>query len=56
MSEAIDWDMLQSQFFSNSQYYETLSKMCKIVDDPFECKLCQMLGNVRIVLVLNSLS
>lgn len=43
MSEAIDWDLLQRQYFSNPGYHKHLSRMCKIVDDPFACKLTRTL-------------
>ncbi|XP_049817642.1 protein ABHD18 isoform X2 [Aethina tumida] len=39
MSESIDWDMLQDQYYSDAKYSKTLSKICKIVDDPFACSL-----------------
>ncbi|XP_066158280.1 protein ABHD18 isoform X2 [Euwallacea fornicatus] len=39
MSESINWDMLQEQYFSDALYCEELSKACKIVDDPFACNL-----------------
>ncbi|KAF5288142.1 hypothetical protein FQA39_LY15486 [Lamprigera yunnana] len=39
MSESINWDLLQKQFKSNRQFYNVLSKLCTIVDDPFECNL-----------------
>ncbi|RZB38807.1 C4orf29 -like, partial [Asbolus verrucosus] len=42
MSESIDWDMLQKQFFSNALYCDTLSKSCKIVDSPFACTLSRI--------------
>ncbi|KAJ8979879.1 hypothetical protein NQ317_017502 [Molorchus minor] len=42
MSESIDWDMLQIQYMSNKLYCDKLSKLCKIVDDPFACNLCRL--------------
>ncbi|KAJ8972716.1 hypothetical protein NQ314_000057 [Rhamnusium bicolor] len=42
MSESIDWDMLQAQYMSDTLYSDRLSKMCKIVDDPFACNLSQL--------------
>ncbi|XP_017774825.1 PREDICTED: protein ABHD18 [Nicrophorus vespilloides] len=42
MSEAIDWDFLQHQYFSNKQYHEIISKLCKIVDDPTEFGLAKI--------------
>lgn len=36
MSEAIDWDMLQKQYMSDEKYNNFLSKLCKIVDNPFD--------------------
>jgi len=39
MSESIDWDKLQNQYFSDKVYCDELSKACKIVDDPFACNL-----------------
>ncbi|XP_030746322.1 protein ABHD18 isoform X2 [Sitophilus oryzae] len=39
MSESIDWDMLQNQYFNEKLYCEELSKSCKVVDDPFACSL-----------------
>ncbi|XP_018578413.1 protein ABHD18 isoform X2 [Anoplophora glabripennis] len=42
MSESIDWDMLQAQYISNELYCDTLSKLCKIVDDPFACDLSRL--------------
>ncbi|VEN50456.1 unnamed protein product [Callosobruchus maculatus] len=39
MSESINWDMLQNQYLSDKMYCEKLSKLCKIVDDPFACEL-----------------
>ncbi|XP_025830127.1 protein ABHD18 [Agrilus planipennis] len=35
MSEAIDWELLEEQFRTNSRYSEELSKMCKILSNPF---------------------
>nr|CAH7740148.1 unnamed protein product [Callosobruchus chinensis] len=32
-------DVLQQQYLSNKMYCEELSKLCKIVDDPFACEL-----------------
>lgn len=42
MSEAINWDLLQSQFQSNALYSEQLSKRCKIVDDPSDSGLASI--------------
>lgn len=39
MSYAIDWEFLQNQYFSDNRYYDVLSKMCKVVDDPLETNL-----------------
>ncbi|KAG5863000.1 hypothetical protein JTB14_000690 [Gonioctena quinquepunctata] len=39
MSESIDWDMLQGQYKSNKSYCDDLSKLCRIVDNPFACDL-----------------
>lgn len=44
MSDAINWDLLQKQFFSDSRFYDILSKSCIIVDDPFETILSSMPG------------
>lgn len=44
MSESIDWDMLQNQYISNTSFCDTLSKLCKIVDDPFACDLSRIPG------------
>lgn len=49
MSESIDWDMLQEQYFSNKMYCEKLSKACKIVDDPFACNLGKSLTGMDII-------
>lgn len=35
MSHSINWDMLETQYFSNGQYRERLSKMVTIIDDAF---------------------
>lgn len=43
MSEAIDWDLLQRQYFSNPGYHQFLSRMCKIVDDPLARQLTRTL-------------
>ncbi|XP_060537240.1 protein ABHD18 isoform X2 [Cylas formicarius] len=43
MSESINWDFLQEQYLSNKLYCEELSKLCKIVDDPFACNLSRNL-------------
>lgn len=51
MSESIDWDMLQDQYFSNKMYCEKLSKACKIVDDPFACNLGKSLTGMVIFFV-----
>lgn len=51
MSESIDWDMLQEQYFSDKMYCEKLSKACKIVDDPFACNLGKSLtGMIMFIL------
>ncbi|KAJ8918748.1 hypothetical protein NQ315_015068 [Exocentrus adspersus] len=42
MSDSIDWDMLQAQYISNELYCDKLSKLCKIVDDPFACDLSRL--------------
>ncbi|CAH0562177.1 unnamed protein product [Brassicogethes aeneus] len=42
MSESIDWDMLQNQYNSDDKYNCMLSKLCKIVDDPFACNLTRI--------------
>ncbi|XP_065166458.1 protein ABHD18 [Atheta coriaria] len=44
MSEAIDWDFLQSQYFSDKQYHQIIAKLCKIVDDPTEFGLAKLPG------------
>lgn len=49
MSEAIDWDLLQEQFFSNPFYFKRLSKHCKIVDDPLKCQLSRISGGVFVL-------
>lgn len=46
MSEAIDWDLLQQQYFSNPAYHQFLSRICKIVDDPLKCQLSRIMGIV----------
>lgn len=51
MSESIDWDMLQDQYFSNKMYSEKLSKACKIVDDPFACNLGKSLTGMVIFIL-----
>ncbi|XP_076262686.1 protein ABHD18 isoform X1 [Rhynchophorus ferrugineus] len=48
MSESIDWDMLQKQYFSEKLYCEELSKRCKIVDDPFACSLAKNISDYAI--------
>lgn len=45
MSESIDWDMLQNQYESNKLFCYTLSRLCKIVDNPFACDLSKPPGN-----------
>lgn len=35
MSHSINWDMLETQYFSDGQYRERLSKMVTIIDDAF---------------------
>lgn len=47
MSQSINWDLLQKQFSSDSKFYNTLSKLCTIVDDPFECNL-SLLSDMKI--------
>lgn len=42
MSDSINWELLQKQFSSDSQFYNMLSKLCTIVDDPFECNLSRV--------------
>ncbi|KAF5281104.1 hypothetical protein FQR65_LT02970 [Abscondita terminalis] len=42
MSESINWELLQKQFNSDSQFYNMLSKLCTIVDDPFECNFSRV--------------
>lgn len=37
MSESIDWDLLQEEYLADKVYQNILSKICKIVDNPFEC-------------------
>ncbi|XP_044766343.1 protein ABHD18 [Coccinella septempunctata] len=37
MSESIDWDFLQEEYLADEAYQNILSKICKIVDNPFEC-------------------
>lgn len=44
MSEAIDWDLLQYQYLTNPCYHKFLSRICKIVDDPFKCQLTRSPG------------
>lgn len=39
MSNAIDWKFLQNQYFSDNRYYDVLSKLCKVIDDPLESNL-----------------
>lgn len=46
MSEAIDWDLLQAQYVSDSRYTDTLSKLCRIVDDPLKCQLSRIPGMI----------
>ncbi|XP_017138403.1 protein ABHD18 [Drosophila miranda] len=36
MSQSINWDMLETQYFSDGQYRERLSKMVNVIDDAFE--------------------
>ncbi|CAG9835214.1 unnamed protein product [Diabrotica balteata] len=49
MSESIDWEMLQTQYKSNSFLCNQLSKQCQIIDNPFLCDLVQnLLGNIFI--------
>lgn len=35
MSQSINWDMLETQYYSDGQYRERLSKMVTIIDDAF---------------------
>ncbi|XP_017089455.2 protein ABHD18 [Drosophila bipectinata] len=35
MSQSINWDMLETQYFSDGQFRERLSKMVTIIDDAF---------------------
>ncbi|XP_017043109.2 protein ABHD18 isoform X1 [Drosophila ficusphila] len=35
MSQSINWDMLETQYFSDGQYRERLSKMVTVIDDAF---------------------
>ncbi|GJQ68053.1 hypothetical protein Trydic_g10678 [Trypoxylus dichotomus] len=42
MSAAINWDDLQKQYLSDYRYSEILSKLCRIVDNPFSCGLAQI--------------
>lgn len=51
MSESIDWDMLQNQYMSNDLFRNTLSKLCKIVDDPFACDLSRMPGGLKLCVI-----
>ncbi|KAK9890149.1 hypothetical protein WA026_008955 [Henosepilachna vigintioctopunctata] len=37
MSNSIDWDLLQKEYLADQTYQNILSKICKIVDNPFEC-------------------
>ncbi|KAK5639583.1 hypothetical protein RI129_012075 [Pyrocoelia pectoralis] len=39
MSQSINWDLLQKQFNSDSKFHNILSKLCTIVDDPFQSNL-----------------
>ncbi|XP_045481975.1 protein ABHD18 isoform X2 [Harmonia axyridis] len=39
MSESIDWDLLQEEYLADKSYQNILSKICKIVDNPFECSI-----------------
>ncbi|CAH1153757.1 unnamed protein product [Phaedon cochleariae] len=39
MSDSIDWDMLQAQYENNKSYCDNLSKICRIVDNPFASDL-----------------
>ncbi|KAL1493148.1 hypothetical protein ABEB36_011262 [Hypothenemus hampei] len=48
MSESIDWDFLQDQYFSNKLYCDKLSKVCKIVDDPFACNLSKSFSDYEL--------
>ncbi|XP_030375357.1 protein ABHD18 isoform X2 [Scaptodrosophila lebanonensis] len=36
MSQSINWDMLEMQYYSDGQYRERLSKMVTVIDDAFE--------------------
>ncbi|KAK9751893.1 Alpha/beta hydrolase domain containing 18 [Popillia japonica] len=42
MSAAINWDHLQKQYSNDYRHSEVLSKLCKIVDNPFSCGLAQI--------------
>lgn len=42
ISNAIEWDFLQKEYFSNEKYYKFLAKLCKIVDDPTACGLVRL--------------
>ncbi|EDV97384.1 protein ABHD18 isoform X1 [Drosophila grimshawi] len=35
MSQSINWDMLETQYYSDGQYRERLSKMVTVIDDAF---------------------
>lgn len=39
MSNSIDWCSLQEQYLSDNRYYDVLSKMCKVIDDPLQSNL-----------------
>lgn len=42
MSNAIEWDHLQREYFSNEKYHNNISKMCRIVDDPSQSGLIRL--------------
>ena len=50
MSDAIDWNLLQKQYFSDDRYFNLLSKMCKIVDDPCSSDLSKIYGNDQYIM------
>lgn len=49
MSSAINWDHLQKQYSSDHRYSEILSKLCKIVDNPFSSGLAQIPGMILFI-------
>lgn len=52
MSAAINWDHLQKQYSNDYRHSEVLSKLCKIVDNPFSCGLAQIPGMVLILFLV----